>query len=222
MKRYFFLAFLIACAAYCSAQIVCVHPAPKVRWGIRAAFDVNIPGGYHNLDTNDDVFKCGVGVTLGPVCDINLGHSFKLQTGAMIYYDAYSYNKFVVVDENANPIKKDPGLYKVGFRIPVMIGYTAGINDRLSLTISTGPELGYAFAGKVRVPKTFIDADESLDLYGPVGMKRLDCAWKIGFSMPFNRTCVGVEAAFGMLDLIKQTGKSFYENRVSFSVAQYF
>ena len=167
------------------------------------------------------MFNQGYGVTAGAVCNIFLGHGFYLEPGASLFYDSYSYHNLVIGDEAGITTTTDPSLYKMGLRIPVVVGYTFGIADKVSMSVYTGPEVSYAFAGKVRIDES-IDDDFRPDLlFGPDGQRRLDCAWKVGVGVPYNNIFISIDAAIGITDLLK-TGMSFRENRVSVAASYYF
>ncbi|MDE6637323.1 MAG: PorT family protein [Muribaculaceae bacterium] len=193
-------------------------------WGIRAAFDINIPsklGGRLN-DEKLDLFRTGYGATIGAVYSYWISDFVFLEPGVSLFYDTYAYKDLIISDEKGKTIEEDPSLYKLGVRIPVVIGYSYNLFDNLPMRVYTGPELSYAFSGSVRIKnKALLDGDE-FTLFGKNGfMKPWDCAWKIGLGADFDIATICVEASMGITDIYKDH-LSLRDNRVSVSITHYF
>ncbi|MDE6332799.1 MAG: PorT family protein [Muribaculaceae bacterium] len=192
-------------------------------WGIRAAFDVNIPGKWHFSNGGHSVkmYKQGYGGSLGAMCNLYLGKGFFLEPGASVFYDSYSYDNLTILNStDSSDGIFDPTIYKVGLRVPLVVGYTFG-SDKFSMSVYTGPEASVAFTGKVRVddiPDTF---EFDNNIFGPDGQSRFDLAWKIGMSVPFDAWTISIDGAIGITDLYR-TGVIFRENRVSVGLTRYF
>ncbi|MDE5642746.1 MAG: PorT family protein [Muribaculaceae bacterium] len=218
MKRIIFILTLLS-----SLITYAQNDDNKPIWGVRAAFDVNIPGDWHfkNGGSGVKMYKTGYGATVGAICNLYIGNGFYIEPGASLYYNTYSYDDLIIAeapDENA--LATDPSLYKFGVRIPVMAGYTFG-NDKFSMSVYTGPEVSIALAGKLRLDDS-IDTDAiDTGIFGPNGHSRFDLAWKIGFSVPFDAWSVGIDAAIGVTDIFR-SDVIFRENRVSVSLTRYF
>ena len=119
-------------------------------------------------------------------------------------------------------VSKGPSLYKLGLRLPLVIGYSYYLVDSFPMRVFTGPELSYAFAGKVNVKDKALQDLIETDLFGKNGfMKPLDCAWKIGLGIDFDLATVCVEAALGLTDVYKGPF-TLRENRVTISLTHYF
>ncbi len=221
MKR-FLIITLIACLAgifNASAESDANNTAPM--FGVRAAFDVNIPGDWHNDNGATRMYRNGYGVTLGGVYNIYLGKGFYFEPGVSFFYDSYSYDNLKITDDNGYLKSENPSLYKLGLRIPLTVGYSFNISDRFSMSVFTGPELSWALDGKIKVKNRELIGTFPDKLFGDF-QRRLDCAWKIGFGVPYNSFLISIDAAIGMTDLLKNKNVSFRENRVSVGMTYYF
>ena len=78
MKRALLYIVILMCFTTSSAQIIETGESNPV-WGVRAAFDVNLPGKIHGNVIDDRMFRNGTGVTVGTVCNIFLGKKFYLE-----------------------------------------------------------------------------------------------------------------------------------------------
>lgn len=194
-----------------------VNTAPM--FGIRAAFDINIPGDWHNSSGSVKMYRQGYGVTLGGVYNVYLGRGFYLEPGVSLFYDSYSYDDLELMADSGAPLHVDPSQYKVGLRVPVVAGYSFDVSDKLSMSVYTGPELSWAFGGGIRVKNKELK-DELPGLFDGFH-RRVDCAWKIGLGVPYNGFLICMDAAIGMTDLMKNPNISFRENRVAVSVTYY-
>ena len=221
MRRFFI--FMVLMAAFCQINVLAQDADDtKPMWGIKAAFDINIPGKWHFDGGSVDMLRHVFGGTVGGVCNIYLGHDFYLEPGVSLFYDTYSY-KDIYIDAHSNSI--DPTIYKIGLRIPVVAGYTFEFTDKFDMSVYTGPELSYVFKGGIR--GTYINSDnedigETLNPYGKHGMhRRFDCAWKIGLAFPTEYVTLNIDAAIGITDICKND-ISMRENRFSIGLAHYF
>lgn len=185
-------------------------------WGLRAAVDFNMPSKWHYDGGSFDMYSPGFGLTLGGVCNVYLGKGFYLEPGASLFYDTYSFKDLVISNYPGNQDANDPGLYKLGIRIPVVAGYAFDITDQLAMCVYTGPEFSYSFAGKLRIHDTDDISDE---LFGD-WQRRADVAWKIGIGFPYKSVTMSVDAAIGMTDLLK-TQMRARDNRLSVSLTYY-
>ena len=64
MKRALLYIVILMCFTTSSAQIIETGESNPV-WGVRAAFDVNLPGKIHGNVIDDRMFRNGTGVTVG-------------------------------------------------------------------------------------------------------------------------------------------------------------
>lgn len=218
MKRTFII--LLLTAVFCVSEAFGQTENSRLTWGVKAKVDVEIPGKWKNDGVSLTTYRPGYGFTAGAVCNIDLGSNVYLESGLTLFYEDYSYKDLVITNESGEAVQKDPGLYKLGFRIPVVVGSVFPINERAGFSIFTGPVLSYAFAGKIDIDSD-VDSDlDGLDLFR--GQRRFDCAWKIGVGCPIDNYMISLEAEFGITDLLKAKDMSFRENRVSLGFTYYF
>ena len=217
MKKLLTAITLLAAATGAAAQ----------DWGLRAAFDINIPskiGGRLEDSPDLDMYRTGYGGTIGVVYDHWLSSSIFLQPGLSLFYDTYSYKDLLLTGASGQMLEENPSLYKLGFRVPVVIGYSYYLTESLPMRVYTGPEFSYAFAGDIRFKHRSPEYDD-IHLFGKESGKgeqrRFDAAWKLGLAADFDLAIVGVEVAVGMTDLYSGH-LTFRENRVSVSVSRFF
>ena len=218
MKKILILIALLGSALFSYAQ------GP---WGVRAAFDINIPGRVGGIADTEagnllkERYRQGYGGTIGVVYDHWLSGSIFLQPGLSLFYDSYSYKDLIIMEDGKGKEEKDPSLYKLGVRIPVVVGYSYSLVDVLPMRVYTGPEFNYAFAGDIRFKNRDLVGDD-WHLFGKNGdQRRFDIAWKIGLAAELDIAIVGVEAAIGVTALFPGN-LSFRDNRVSVSVTRFF
>ena len=218
MKRTFII--LLLTAVFCVSEAFGQTENSRLTWGVKAKVDVEIPGKWKNDGVSLTTYRPGYGFTAGAVCNIDLGSNVYLEPGLTLFYEDYSYKDLIIMNESGEAVQKDPGLYKLGFRIPVVVGSVFPINERAGFSIFTGPVLSYAFAGKIDIDSD-VDSDlDGLDLFR--GQRRFDCAWKIGVGCPIDNYMISLEAEFGITDLLKAKDMSFRENRVLLGFTYYF
>lgn len=220
-----FLIFLVLIVALGRVNVYSQNTDDtKPMWGIKASFDINIPGKWHANGEGVDIFRHGFGGTVGGVCNIYLAHDFYLEPGVSFFYDTYSYDDIQILDKNFYK-SIDPTVYTTGIRVPVVAGYSFDITDRFMMSVYTGPEVSYVFKGGIRgkyFDSNNEDIGEMLDPYSKHGMHRkMDCAWKIGFAFPTEFATLTIDAAIGITDICKND-ISMRENRVSIGLAHYF
>lgn len=223
MRRFFIL--LVIMTAFSRIPALAHEPDDdNLMWGIKAAFDINIPGKWRANGEGVDMFRHGFGGTVGGVCNIYLGHDFYLEPGVSFFYDTYSYDD-IRIGDNYFYESIDPTVYTTGIRVPVVAGYSFDITDRFMMSVYTGPEVSYVCKGGIRgkyLDSNNEDIGEVLNPYGKYGMHRkMDCAWKIGFAFPAKYATLTIDAAIGITDICKND-ISMRENRVSIGLAHYF
>lgn len=193
-------------------------------WGVRAAFDINMPSKVGGLPNGEkmDLFRTGFGGSLGVVYTHWFNDKIFLEPGASVFYDSYSYKDIMSENGIAGTDDLDASIYKVGLRIPLVVGYSYYLLDNLPMRVYTGPELSYAFAGGTHVKNNSVKDYFDLKPFGKNGfMNRMDCAWKIGLGAEFDIATVCLDVAIGMTDLYKDH-LTLRENRVTISVLRYF
>lgn len=218
-KRILLIIAVVIGALTAGAQII-ENGESNPTWGVRAAFDVNLPGKVHSNVINDAMFRAGTGATIGAVCNIWLSGKFYLEPAVSLFYDTYAYKDLLLAADDYE--ENNPSVYKVGFRVPLVVGYSISITDVISIAPFTGPELSYAFAGKIRVDdKDRLDLDD-LSLFGKFGnQRRVECGWKIGVAFFSGMWSFNIDGTIGMTNLMTN-GTRFRESRGSVSLTRYF
>ena len=208
MKRSLFGILAAASCLGCYAED---EGGSSTLWGLRVAGDLNIPSKWHYDGGSVKMYNHGFGLNVGGVCNLYLGNGFYLEPGVSLYYDAYSMD-VEVADADGTFIGDNPRINKFGVRVPVVAGYTFS-SDKFSMCVYTGPEFSYTFAGDISVDKDLKEDMGSLfDM-----QRRADVAWKVGVGFPYKSTVLGLDAAFGLTDLLKG-GLRAYDRRVSLSL----
>lgn len=196
----------------------------RMGWGIRASIDINVPGHMRHGGESVKMFKNGAGVNIGAVYTMPLGQYLFFQPGAGIFYDTYRYDNITISAEpGEGQSVVDPAVRKSGIRIPLHIGYNLDIWQNAAVSFYTGPQFDYSFYGRVSTSSHGIDWSDSYNdnLFGPYNQRRFDIAWKVGVGIPMNHWYIGLEAAFGLLDLMR-TDFTYHENRVSLTLGYNF
>ena len=215
MKR--LSALLLACLA-----IVSISAAEKGSWGIKATFDLSVPGKWNINKEHIDMFKPGAGFSVGAVYYQPVAKGFFLEPGLSFFYDTYSFKDLSIIGVNGEIAAIDPSVRKAGLRLPLQFGYEFAFTEKWRLSVFTGPELSYALSRNAHIKHNGqLEDDFTPDLLGVKEHRRFDCAWKVGVAVPVDFIWIGIDAAFGLVDL--QPGNvSFRENRVSVSATYYF
>lgn len=198
------------------------YPGVRTGWGLRASFDINCPGKWKSGDTSVKMFKNGVGLSAGAVYTVAFGPGLFFQPGISLFYDTYKYDDLVIGTEN-NSQSIDPAVKIFGVRIPAVFGYSFDLWNRASLAFYTGPELNVGIVGRVDIDDNAVWGENPpTNLYKEYNHNRIDCAWKVGAGLPMGNYYVGIEAAFGLCDMLKVDNVSFHENRVSVTLGYNF
>lgn len=165
------------------------------------------------------MFRPGAGGSLGAVCNILLAGKLYLEPAVSLFYDTYTYDITIATPGYE---ESDPSAYKAGFRVPLVLGYSFSVSDRLSIAPFTGPEISYAFAGAFKLhDKDRLEVSDT-SLFGPLGaLRRFDCGWKIGLAFFSGDWSFNIDGTIGITDLM--TGPLTYrESRGSVSITRYF
>lgn len=195
-------------------------------WGVRATFDVNIPGKWHAGGNTVRMYDTGLGGNVGAVCNLYLGKRFYFEPGVMLFYDTYGYHDLVISGEpgqSGNDVF-NPDQHKIGVRVPLVVGYTIPLPSEYFLSVYTGPELNYCFSGKIDLSESDKTSMPGFNdsLFGKDGnQRRFDMAWKVGVGFPLGNFTLSVDAAIGVTDLMKGN-VDFRENRVSLGLTYYW
>lgn len=194
-----------------------------IDWGMKLSLKGELPGKWKGDNISINMFKPGMGISIGAVADIYLGKKFYFEPGTSLFYSSYYYKDLIIQGVDGTTDQRDPKLTKYGLEIPLLVGYMIDLSDRYEIDVFTGPQLRYAFAGKIDIKKEIINGDlnDSFDLWGINGQRRFDVSWKIGIGVPVKTCVLSLEADLGITDLLKND-ISFRENRIGFSIIKFF
>ena len=193
-------------------------------WGLRASVDVSSPGKWGVGNAKYKLFGPGAGVALSGVYNHPVGGGFYLEPGIGFFYDTMDadYDNTVPDGPVGNIDKLDAWVGTWGMRVPLMIGYRVDFTHDTALFQSTGPQFEVGFSSHL---SDDMPGGSSLagELYDKM-FRRFDFQWKIGAGVAFGYNYyVGVEAAFGTINLAKSgTPYSFHRNMVSSSAGYNF
>ncbi len=192
-----------------------------VIWGIKATVDAELPGKWHGDGGGVTMYRPGYGFTIGGVSNIYLGKNFYFEPSFSLAYSQYKYKDVVFTNSEGVIVETDPKIYKWSFQIPLVVGYSIDLWEKSALNIFTGPQVRYAFAGKIAFKDKGLneDSNEYVNLWN--GQRRFDLSWKVGVGVPVNNFFISLEADLGITDLLK-SDLSFRDNRVGVGVTYYF
>ncbi|MDE5958346.1 MAG: hypothetical protein K2G78_08630, partial [Muribaculaceae bacterium] len=131
----------------CKAQTIDndVLPSDRNHWTVTVAYDVSIPGKWKLANGSFKMFKPGSGISIGADYMMLIGNNVFFEPGARFFIDNYSYENITIVTIGNGTLEEpsktyDPPVRKIGFRIPLTVGYKFDIFKKGSLILSTGPE----------------------------------------------------------------------------------
>ena len=221
MKYNLFIVLLILSATWLGKGVLAEN---HVEWGMKLALEGELPGKWKNEMASVTMFKPGIGVNIGGVAHIHIGRKFYFEPSLSLFNSSYKYKDLIISNADDSVTESDPKLTKWGVQLPLVIGYEIDFSDRFGLTIFTGPQMRFAFAGKIDIKNKTLKEDfgNYFDLWGINGQRRFDLSWKVGGGVPIPiRDCVfTLEADFGITDLLKD-GMSFRENRIGLGFTKY-
>lgn len=217
MKRKIFLAIF----AFLCGTVYGIAQNNTVIWGVKASVDAELPSKWHVDGGAVTMYRPGYGFTIGGVSNIYLGNNFYFEPALSLAYSQYKYKDVAFPDSEGLIWETDPKIYKWSFQIPLIVGYSLYMSDNFALNVFTGPQVRYAFAGKIDFKNKEIadGANEYVNLWN--GQRRFDLSWKVGIGIPVNDFLISLEADLGITDLFK-ADLSFRENRLGVGVTYYF
>lgn len=220
MNKKLFLA-LTAIFFFCSSKGEAADKA--IDWGMKISIKAELPGKWKGENIDITMFRPGIGTSIGGVARFYLPKNFYFEPGIALFYSGYKYKDLILMGSGDKVEEKDPKVTKWGLQIPILAGYHITITEQFGLEVFTGPQLRYAFAGKINIKNKSIkeEVESSFDLWGINGQRRLDCSWKVGIGFPVNNSVLSLEADFGITDLLKGN-QSFRENRVGIGFTKFF
>ena len=209
---------IVACAEGSESVML---PSDRNHWTVTVAYDASIPGNWKLANGSFKMFKPGSGISVGADYMLLFGKNFFFEPGARFYIDNYIYNNITIGDGTPEEPSKmyDPPVRKIGFRIPLTVGYKFDIFKKGSLLLSTGPEPIIGLSARTKVDEDQTEIFEE-DMYKGL-MRRFDVAWDIRAAVIINRFRVDLTGAFGLLDLIKTDAK-MHEYRISIGLGYIF
>lgn len=174
----------------------------KVRWGAKLSVEGVLPTKLKSGDSSFKLFHNGVGFTVGAVSHINIASEFFVEPGLSFFYSKYKYD--ITLMENLDKVEVNPPLTKMGVQLPVVLGYQANFTDMIGIRLYMGPQIRYAFAGKVGIKDP-----ELREEYEPLLLwdcnRRFELSWKAGIGVPIDNFMISAEADFGLTNLTKTT-----------------
>lgn len=223
MKRIIIsLAVLLwAIVAFAEDSESIMLPSDRNHLTVTVAYDASIPGNWKLANGSFKMFKPGSGISVGADYMLLFGKNFFFEPGARFYINNYTYNNITIGDGTPEEPSKmyDPPVRKIGFRIPLTVGYKFDIFKKGSLLLSTGPEPIIGLSARTKVDEDQTEIFEE-DMYKGL-MRRFDIAWDIRAAVIINRFRVDLTGAFGLLDLIKTDAK-MHEYRISIGLGYIF
>ncbi len=201
--------------------------------GIRASFDLSVPGDYRIGDSKVKLFDNGPGVSLGFVYNAPLLANLYIEPGLELYYNTAGMD-VTVSDDNILDIAgmKHHSLRKFGMRIPVQFGYHFDFIDMFRFHVFTGPLLNVGFSNDyylttdefsgtdIHVSGSMYNEDNSI-----FQMNRVDCAWRIGVGFNVQDIFIGLSGDIGTVNLVRNNfdGRLKYrENAFHFTLGYNF
>lgn len=223
MKRIIIsLAVLLwAIVAFAEDSESIMLPSDRNHLTVSIGYDASIPGNWKLNNGSSKMFKSGSGISVGADYMMLIGNNVFFEPGARFFIDNYSYNNITIGDGTPEEPSKmyDPPVRKIGFRIPLTVGYKFDIFKKGSLLLSTGPEPIIGLSARTKVDEDQTEIFEE-DMYKGL-MRRFDIAWDIRAAVIINRFRVDLTGAFGLLDLIKTDAK-MHEYRISIGLGYIF
>lgn len=199
------------------------QPARKVVWGLKANLNAELPSKWHNGKNSEKMFNSGFGASIGGLANIWLGKNFYFEPELALFYEGYSYDNMQTVAPNSPSVNAGPNIYKLGLRMPLVVGYFINISDTWGLSVFTGPQLSYAFYGKAVTQNEEVKKNENLMsvFKGAYAQRRFDLGWKVGVGFPVEHFLISLEADLGITDMLRHSW-TMRENRVSLGISYYF
>lgn len=190
-----------------------------INWGVKVSTGIELPGKWYGENATVSMFKPGCGFSVGCLRRINVIGNFYFEPEISIYYSQYRYKNLIIQGDNGHVSEIDPKLYKWGIQIPLVFGYSFNF----PFHVFTGPQIRYAFAGKVNIKnKALIEGmEDDFNLWERNGQQRFGCSWIIGVGLPIKNFGISIEADLGITDLSKG-GMTFRENSLKMGLRYYF
>lgn len=198
-----------------------ILPSDRNHWTLTVAYDAAIPGKWKLDNGSFKMFKSGSGISVGTDYMLLIRNNFFFEPGARFFIDNYSYENITVGNSSPEELLKiyGPPVRKIGFRIPLTMGYKFDIVKKGSLFLSTGPEPVIGVSARTKLDEDQTEIFEE-NMYKGL-MRRFDVAWDVRGAIIIDRLRIDITGAFGMLDVIK-TDVKMHEYRVSIGLGYVF
>ena len=198
-----------------------ILPSDRNHWTLTVAYDAAIPGKWKLDNGSVKMFKPGSGISVGTDYMLLISNNFFFEPGARFFIDNYRYENITIGNSSPEELLNvyGPPVRKIGFRIPLTMGYKFDIVKKGSLFLSTGPEPIIGLSARTKFDEDQTEIFEE-NMYEKL-MRRFDVAWDIRAAIIIDCFLVDVTGAIGMLDIIK-TDVRMHEYRVSIGLGYVF
>lgn len=211
----------LACVTAFAQDDIFNNPSNKIYFGIRVGGEVIAPSKISVGNIGMGIFKKGGGIEFGGICNIPIVANFYIEPGINFYYNSTSYDEDFVKELEDDIIFNSGSLKKLGFRVPVMLGYHFDFTEDIKVSLFTGPELEIGCSAKEYIKGHNIETSGSL--YGKDGdLNRVDLLWGVGAGISYQHLYFGVKGNFGLLNMLSDSYAKLHENRATFSVGYNF
>ncbi len=221
------ISFIVCAIAAYSQNSIFKNPDNHAYWGAKLDLDFNIPGAYKTPVGNFD-FSSGVGVGIGAYYNMPIVANLYFEPGLTFYFDTFKTGELTVSTDENNIVTTRPRVEKVGFRVPLLVGYRFDVLKGVSVSAFTGPELGIGLSAKLKDDTLEKDGMEmnlySGDnvLYSDGAWHRFGMNWQVGASVTVDRFTIGLTGSIGLTDVVESDKITFRENAVRLSAAYNF
>lgn len=225
------LAIAATSGAY-AANPVIDSPHNTSYWGVRASFDLSIPGKFKTGDIKNDIFGNGPGVSLGLVYNLPLVANLYLEPGAELYYNTVAIEPDAISDAiDLNSAFQHRSLRKSGLRIPIQLGYHFDFTNAFKLSLFTGPVADVGFSNDYYITTKEL-AGKQLHVSGsmlnddlPFALNRVDLSWRVGVGFTVQDIFIGFSGDIGLLNKVRHNNDgniSYKENVFHFTLGYNF
>lgn len=211
-------AFSVLLMALCCVLGLSAQNNPPM-WGLKASVGLELPGYWRGNGKSTRMFTTGTDVTAGTVCNIYLGNGFFMEPGLSLFYQSYKYDDLTVTTPDGTPDQFNPSLYKLGFQVPVLAGYSIRAGERLFMNTYTGPQFRVCAAGKVRLSESALLDGKDFSIWDT--QRRYEVGWVVGAGCQVDRIMISLEGTIGINNIVKTHGLKYRQNRVSLALTYY-
>lgn len=194
------------------------NSSDKVTFSLRLGGGLSRPTKVSHME----VFNNGFSLEVGLVCKIPLKHNLYIEPGLTAFFNRYGlkrkFRESFGYEDTPDVVCFD----SKGIRIPVMAGYDIRCNQKLRLSVFTGPEFEVGTKAELHMGWDDTDLDYICPcdpLYVKGGLERFDFLWKIGAGITYNKKCyLGLSSDIGILNRLRDTDMSYRDNLLMLTV----